>query len=128
MSAEVCANDGMALGAMDAARFDCALRVPEDIPIVGFDDVSSARRPPYQLTTARQPVDKLARNVVHLMVERIGNAQLAPLKLLLPGELMVRKSARMDIAGTSILKSPAADALAPRSQPRLGACLAVTPP
>ena len=94
-SAVVCANDGMALGAMDAARFECGLRVPEDISIVGFDDVSSARRPPYQLTTVRQPVDELARNVVQLLVDRIVDPQLAPRVLLLPGELMLRKSARM---------------------------------
>ena len=96
LSAVVCANDGMALGAMDAARFDCGLRVPEEISIIGFDDVSSARRPPYQLTTVRQPVDEMARNVVQLLVERIDNPQLAPQVLLLPGELMVRKSATMD--------------------------------
>ena len=98
LSAVVCANDGMALGAMDAARFDCGLRVPEDISIVGFDDVSSARRPPYQLTTVRQPVEELARNVVQLLVERIDDPQLAPRVLLLPGKLMVRTSARMDKA------------------------------
>lgn len=95
LSAVVCANDGMALGAMDAARFACGLRVPEDISIVGFDDVSSARRPPYKLTTVRQPVEDMARNVVQLLVERIDNPQLAPQVLLLPGELMLRNSARM---------------------------------
>ena len=95
LSAVVCANDGMALGAMDAARFDCGLRVPEDISIVGFDDVSSARRPPYKLTTVRQPVEDMARNVVQLLVERIDNPQLAPHVLLLPGELMLRSSARI---------------------------------
>lgn len=95
LSAVVCANDGMALGAMDAARFDCGLRVPDDISIVGFDDVSSARRPPYQLTTVRQPVDEMARNVVQLLVDRIDNPQLPPQVLLLPGELMLRQSARM---------------------------------
>ena len=97
-SAVVCANDGMALGAMDAARFDCGLRVPEDVSIIGFDDVSSARRPPYQLTTVRQPVEELARHVVQMLVERVEDTQLAPSVLLLPGELMVRKSARLESA------------------------------
>ena len=98
LSAVVCANDGMALGAMDAVRFDCGLRVPEDISIVGFDDVGSARRPPYQLTTVRQPVEEMAHNVVQLLTERVDNPQLAPRVLLLPGELVLRRSARVEMA------------------------------
>ena len=96
LSAVVCANDDMAFGAMDAARYDLGLRVPQDISVIGFDDVAGARRPPYQLTTVRPPVEGLARNVVQLLGERIEVRDLPPQVLLLPGELMIRQSARIE--------------------------------
>ena len=97
-TAVVAANDGMALGAMDAARYDCALDIPRDLSIVGFDDISSARRPPYRLTTVRQPTEALAHRCVDLLSERIENRALPPEVLLLPGELVIRESARIDPA------------------------------
>lgn len=96
LTAVVAANDAMALGAIDAARFDCGLAVPRDLSIVGFDDVSSARRPPYRLTTVRQPTEALARKCVDLLCARIEDRSLTPEVLLLPGELLIRESARID--------------------------------
>ncbi len=94
-SAVVCANDDMAFGAMDAVRYDHALEVPEDISVIGFDDATNASRAAYRLTTVRQPVEDMARNVVQLLEERIDQRDLPPRVLLLPGELMVRGSAQM---------------------------------
>ena len=105
LDAVVCANDSMAFGAMDAARYDCALRIPEDISIVGFDDVSSARRPPYQLTTVRQPVDDLARNVVQLLGERIETRDLPPSVLLSEVTLRVSMTRAKPLPGLELLNS-----------------------
>lgn len=96
LTAIVAANDAMALGAMDAARYECALAIPRDISVVGFDDTSSARRPPYRLTTVRQPTEALARKCVDLLSERIDARELTPEVLLLPGQLIIRESARID--------------------------------
>ena len=52
-------NDIMAMGAMDALRYQLGLRIPEDIMVAGFDDIVEASRAPYQLTTVRQPVNKM---------------------------------------------------------------------
>jgi len=98
IDAVVCANDDMALGAMDAARFGRGRRVPDDLSIVGFDDVSSAERAPYQLTTVRQPVAAMARQAVTLLEERIETRDLPPVVTLLPGSLMLRQSARIATA------------------------------
>lgn len=98
LTAVVCANDVMAFGAMDAARYARGRTVPDDISVVGFDDVDAARRPPYQLTTVRQPTEELARECVQLLVERIETRELPPRVLLLPGELIVRTSARLEQA------------------------------
>ncbi|MCW5642128.1 MAG: LacI family DNA-binding transcriptional regulator [Rhodoferax sp.] len=95
IDAVVCANDDMAFGAMDAARYALGLRIPQDVSVVGFDDVASAERAPYQLTTVRQPVGEMARMAVHLLLEHIEDRTKPPVVTLLPGQLMRRQSARL---------------------------------
>lgn len=51
-----CANDILAIGFIDGLRHELGLRVPEDISVVGFDDIAMARWPSHGLTTIRQPV------------------------------------------------------------------------
>ncbi|WP_299866677.1 LacI family DNA-binding transcriptional regulator [uncultured Roseobacter sp.] len=51
-----CANDAMAMGAMDAARFKFGLTLPEDLLIIGFDDIPQAAWPTYCLSTIRQGI------------------------------------------------------------------------
>ena len=54
-----CANDMMAMAAIDVARIDLGLRVPEDVSIIGFDDNESASWPKEDhSTTVQQPVDQ----------------------------------------------------------------------
>ncbi|HZZ02704.1 LacI family DNA-binding transcriptional regulator [Paraburkholderia sp.] len=88
-----CANDQLALGALDACRFDLKLAVPEDIAIVGFDDVAEASRAAYQLTTVRQQVEKLAAQAVRLLNERLAEPRIRPRTILVPGVLIRRASA-----------------------------------
>lgn len=96
LDAVVCANDDMALGAMDAARFSAGKRIPQDLSVIGFDDIASAERAPYQLTTIRQPVAAMARQAVTLLEERIAAPAQPPVVTLFPGTLVVRGSARVD--------------------------------
>ena len=46
-----CAADVMALGALDVARYELGIRVPEELSIIGFDDIPMASWPAYNLTT-----------------------------------------------------------------------------
>src|SRR5690606_24608770 len=55
----VAANDDMALGALEAL-FERGRRVPEDVKLVGFDDVPIARLARRSLTTVAQPIDEMA--------------------------------------------------------------------
>lgn len=90
-----CANDIMAFGVLDCLRGDLGKRVPEDVSVVGFDDVPMAAWPAFNLTTVRQR----RRTMVSATMERleahlkggVGAAQ----RLVVEGRLIVRGSARL---------------------------------
>jgi DNA-binding LacI/PurR family transcriptional regulator len=87
-------NDHMAFAVMDALRSDLGLRVPEDVSVVGYDDVPMAAWPAYALTTIRQPVNRMVAATVDALLGQIeGDA--TPQKLRIDGPLMVRRSARI---------------------------------
>lgn len=90
-----CANDQLALGAMDACRFDLGWRVPEEVSIVGFDDIEESARPAYDLTTVRQPIVAMAAQAVELLMARIGDVGTPARRMLVTGEIMRRGSARL---------------------------------
>ncbi|MFC6325523.1 LacI family DNA-binding transcriptional regulator [Microbacterium koreense] len=83
------ANDQMALGLLRAIA-DRDRRVPEDVAVVGFDDVPDAAnyRPP--LTTVRQDFDTLGEQAVHALIDTIGGAE--PAAALIHTRLIVRDS------------------------------------
>lgn len=88
-----CASDIIALGLIDRAR-ERGVRVPEDLAVVGFDDIPMARWSPYALTTIRQPVDRMIAATLALLQERRDDPAMAPITRLFPGELVERQSAR----------------------------------
>ena len=95
LEAVICANDLMAIGAIDAARTEFGLTLPEDISIVGFDGVGPARWPSYRLTTICQPVRRMTEAAVHMLVERIEQAGLPPEVRTFAGTLIEGASARL---------------------------------
>jgi LacI family repressor for deo operon, udp, cdd, tsx, nupC, and nupG len=86
-----CFNDLMAIGAMQAAR-SLGLRVPEDLSIVGFDDMflASAMNPP--LSTVRQPARELGAKALELVIEAVERPDIARTQAILPYELVWRSS------------------------------------
>ena len=66
------ANDQIAMGVLDACRFDLHLTIPDDISVVGFDDVAEAARPTYELTTVHQDSVLMARAAVDILLRRIA--------------------------------------------------------
>ncbi|MFM2042393.1 MAG: hypothetical protein RLY86_969 [Pseudomonadota bacterium] len=93
--AVVCANDTMALGALDCARHRYALSVPEQVSIVGFDGTGPSRWMSYELTTIRQPVRRMAEAAVSMLAERVDQPLLEPETRLFAGELIPGRSARL---------------------------------
>ena len=67
-------------------------KIPEDIRMVGFDDVKYARLLPVPLTTQRQPCKDLGRLALEVMLDRIANPDLPPRDILLGCQLIVRQS------------------------------------
>lgn len=91
-SAVFCANDQMALGLLRALA-DAGRRVPDDVAVIGFDDVPDAAnyRPP--LTTIRQDFAALAQRAVELLVGEIEGSPVAAASVV-PASLVDRASAR----------------------------------
>lgn len=111
------ASDHMAFAVMDALRFDLGLRVPEDVSVVGFDNVPQGEWGAYRLTTFEQPVDPMVEATVGLLQERLRQEGAGPARnVVVPGSLIVRASARLP---TTVAPSPA-PVTPPRSAPRKG--------
>jgi DNA-binding LacI/PurR family transcriptional regulator len=97
LDAVVCANDLLAIGAIDCARFELSLKVPEDISIVGFDGVGPALWRGYQVTTIRQPVRRMTDAAVAMLIDRIEHTELPPEQRVFAGEYLAGNSARTGV-------------------------------
>jgi LacI family transcriptional regulator len=88
-----CANDLMAIGAMDVVH-ELGLRVPEDVALVGFDDVDAATLVSPTLTTVTNPAYEAGRDAGRLLVERMsGDYEDGRRTVVLPCRLVRRQSA-----------------------------------
>ena len=83
-------DDGTAIGAL-AALNQAGLRVPEDVAVVGFDDILPSRYLNPPLTTVRAPTEQVGHEAVIQLVRRIHTGQ-ADAEVLLPTELVIRQS------------------------------------
>ena len=86
------ANDIMAVGGMDAFRHECGMRVPEDVAVVGFDDIPMASWPSYRLTTVQQPLARMVEAAVQFLAETLGGRATEPRTHIIPGALIERAS------------------------------------
>jgi DNA-binding LacI/PurR family transcriptional regulator len=86
-------DDTMAIGALSAAA-DMGLMVPRDVSVIGFDDIKIAAYLRPALTTVRQPIEKIGKKAVELLIEMIKEESAPdPLpRLLIEPELVVRDS------------------------------------
>jgi DNA-binding LacI/PurR family transcriptional regulator len=86
------ASDYIALGVLSSAEAH-GIGVPEDLSIVGFDDIRFSQYVRPRLTTIRSPVDRLAEVGVELLFERLADPEAPARTEVLPVELVVRESA-----------------------------------
>ena len=86
-----CASDVMAIGAM-AAIEAAELKIPDDVAVVGFDDIDYARLVEPSLTTVRQKQDAIAEGLIAAMLGLIDHPEEPPTASVIPVELVVRES------------------------------------
>lgn len=86
-----CANDISAFGAMDYLRKQ-GIRIPEDISVIGFDNVAMSDWSSYHLTTWHQPVEEMVEDAINLLLEHINSDDAAPIIQKLEGHLVKRGS------------------------------------
>lgn len=97
--AVICGNDTAAVELKQSLE-KLGYHVPEDVMLVGFDDVKYATIVTPQLTTVRQPCTQIAATAFDRLVQRMTNPGLAPMTFALPVELIVRESTRSGATAT----------------------------
>ncbi len=85
------ASDAMAFAAMRAIQ-EAGLRIPEDIAVVGFDDIPPAANSIPPLTTVRQPIQRTGSLAAELLIDLIEHPDALPRRVVLPTELVIRSS------------------------------------
>jgi len=89
-----CANDLMAMGFLDVAREQMGIRVPEDLSVIGFDDIPMAEWSSYGLTTVRQPVESLVEATIDVLLNAIEVPEAEMVTRMIPPTLAMRGSVR----------------------------------
>ena len=85
-----CANDIMAIAVLDAARIK-GVAVPQELAVIGFDDIPMASWESYRLTTIRQPVKRMLGQAVDIILSADVASGAGDIRIL-QGELQSRES------------------------------------
>ena len=64
----------MAMGAMDAIRYHLKLSIPDQVAVVGFDDIANAKWPVYDLTTVRPSIERMVERSIESLLNREKDA------------------------------------------------------
>ncbi|RUR43573.1 LacI family DNA-binding transcriptional regulator [Vreelandella populi] len=89
-----CANDLMAIAAIDTLRHEFGLAVPDDVSVIGFDDIPMADWPSHSLTTLKQPVELMVLKATELLMAQINQIDINTEHIMLPVTPMLRNSTR----------------------------------
>ncbi len=89
------ANDHMAFSVMDVLRQELKLRIPEDVSVIGYDDVPEAAWAGYRLTTIAQPTDPMIEATISILLEQVEKQEVKRRAAVLPSDLIIRGSARI---------------------------------
>ena len=90
-SAIFCANDEMAMGTLHEIKV-AGLRVPEDISVIGFDDVRYAEITDPPLTTIAQPAEEIGERTLQRLIRAIEGRDIGSTAEIVPHQLVVRRS------------------------------------
>ena len=88
------ANDHMAIAVMDTLRYTLGLKIPEQVSVVGYDDVAAAAWDAYQLTSVRQPANRMVAKTVEILLRQIESRDTTPQRVHIESPLILRQSTR----------------------------------
>jgi DNA-binding LacI/PurR family transcriptional regulator len=88
------ANDHMAFACMDVLRYELGLSIPQDVSVVGFDDVPQASWPSYDLTTVSQPIGQMCSQAIGMLVNQVEVKHTRSERIAVDGNLIIRGSSR----------------------------------
>jgi DNA-binding LacI/PurR family transcriptional regulator len=88
-------NDHMAFAVMDILRFELGISVPNDVSVVGYDDVQIAAWASYNLTTVRQRANVMVAETIDILMSRLDDADMPARRVCIDGPLIIRGSARL---------------------------------
>ena len=87
------ANDHMAFIVMDILRYELGLSIPQDVSVIGYDDVPPASWRSYDLTTVRQRANLMVQETVNTILNRIEHPNSSnPVKLQIDSPLIIRST------------------------------------
>lgn len=93
----ICVNDVSAIGAIDTLRNEFGAAIPDEVSVVGFDGVGPASWSSFDLTTIRQPVRRMTKAAVDMILERVETPDLANEKRVFAGIFTRGNSARINM-------------------------------
>jgi LacI family transcriptional regulator len=89
------ANDLIAMGVLQALNVQSALRVPDDVALIGYDDIDFASTAVVPISSIRQPSALIGQTAVGILLEEAADASLSPRNVVFQPELVVRESTAM---------------------------------
>ena len=92
ITAIFCADDTMAFGCIDFIKEKTKLKIPHQIEVIGYDDISVASWDSYNLTTIRQPIRQMAKLATQLIGDYLKDSEFEPVNHLIQGRLIDRKT------------------------------------
>ncbi|MEP3278264.1 MAG: LacI family DNA-binding transcriptional regulator [Stappiaceae bacterium] len=88
-------NDHMAFSVLEVLRIELKRRIPDDISVIGYDDVQMAAWPIFDLTTLRQPANRMVEATTRMLLEIIEDRSAERRKIEIESDLIIRGSARI---------------------------------
>ena len=94
ISAIFCADDSMAFGCLDFIKDKTNLKIPQQIEVIGYDDMIMANWESYNLSTLRQPIRQMSKLVTQLIDDYISDPEFEAANHLIEGKFIKRKTTK----------------------------------
>ena len=91
------ASDHMAFAVIDVLRSELGFKVPEDVSLIGFDDVSLASYSAYNLTTIKQPITQMVETTVNILLEQINHPKAKKNRIIKIDPILIKRNSTSSV-------------------------------